>query len=122
MSTVEEPHLVRRVLTAKEFGHCIGVSESTVHRIIAAREVQYIENPRGGRRIPVEEVEAYLRRNLRRERPAASPATGAGGMPPAAPGTTARPARAPAAAPAPGGGNPGHLAGPDGVRRLRLKG
>lgn len=108
-ATIEEPHLVRRVLTAKEFGQCIGVSESTVHRMIAAREVQYIENPRGGRRIPVEEVDAYLRRHLRREKSPTAP------TPPK--GSPSPPPRRDSVADS----EEGCAASPDGVRRLRFR-
>lgn len=66
---VSLPHLIRRVLTVKEFAACIAVSEATVVRMIHAGQVGFIDNPRGGKRIPVEEVEAYLRRNRREFKP-----------------------------------------------------
>lgn len=103
---VEAPHLVRRVLTVKEFGACVGLSASSVLKLIEANHVRFIANPAGGKRIPIEEVDAYLRRNLKEIGPRKAPA------PAEAKGEPAPRAARPA----------GAAVGPDGVSRLRRRG
>lgn len=64
MSTVEENPIKRRTITLAQFAEAIGVSRATVYALIADGKVKFINNPRGGKRFLIEEVDDYLRRNL----------------------------------------------------------
>lgn len=104
-AVVEPVTVTCRVLTVKAFGAAIGLSESSVLKLIEAGQVKFIANLYGGKRIPIEEVDAYLRRNLKEIRPRAEPQQEAKGQskPPA---LAAR----------------GVAVGPDGVSRMRRRG